>query len=84
MKNNIITNPKKSKKLLLIVIIVSVAALFFLLVLMYFSRHFGMNYILYHILDDFDDIVETLFKLSLTVAIIIFLVVFFKKIWHKL
>lgn len=83
MKNNIITNSKKSKKLLFIVIIAAIVILLFL-ALMYFSRHFGTNYILYHILDDFDDIVETLFELSLTVAVIIFLVVFFKKIWNKL
>ena len=83
MKNNIITNSKKSKKLFLIIGIVAVTGLIFL-GLMYFSRYFGGGYILYRIIDDFDDIVETLFELSLTVAVIVFLVVFFKKIWHKL
>ncbi len=83
MKNNIITNSKKSKKLFLIIGIVAVAGLIFL-GLMYLSRYFGGGYILYRIFDDFDDIVETLFELSLTVAVIVFLVVFFKKIWHKL
>ena len=83
MKNNIITTSKKSKKFLLIAGIVAIVGLIFL-GLMYFSRYFGGGYILYHILDDFDDIVETLFELSLTVAVIVFLVVFFKKIWHKL
>lgn len=83
MKNNIITNSKKSKKLFLIIGIVAVAGLIFL-GLMYLSRYFGSGYILYRIIDDFEDIVETLFELSLTVAVIVFLVVFFKKIWHKL
>ena len=83
MKNDIITNSKKSKKFLLIAGIVAIIGLFFL-AWIYFSGRFGASYILYHILDDFDDIVETLFELSLTVAVIVFLVIFFKKIWHKL
>ena len=83
MKNNIITNSKKSKKFLWILGIVAVIGLFFL-ALIYFSRSLPTNYILYKIVDDFDDIVETLFELTLTVAIIVFLIVFFKKIWHKL
>ena len=83
MKNNIITNSKKSKKLFLIIGVVAVAGLIFL-GLMYLSRYFGGGYILYRIIDDFDDIVETLFEFSLTIAVIVFLVVFFKKIWHKL
>lgn len=83
MKNNIITTSKKSKKILLIAGIVAIAGLIFL-ALMYCSRYFGGGYILYRIFDDFDDIVETLFELSLTVAVIVFLIVFFKKIWHKL
>ena len=83
MKNNIITNSKKSKKFLWILGIVAVIGLFFL-ALIYFSRSLPTNYILYKIVDDFDDIVETLFELALTVAIIVFLIVFFKKIWHKL
>lgn len=83
MKNNIITTSKKSKKILLIAGIVAIAGLIFL-ALMYFSRYFGGGYILYYMLHEFDDIVETLFELSLTVAVIVFLIVFFKKIWHKL
>ena len=83
MKNDIITNSKKSKKFLLIAGIVAIIGLFFL-AWIYFSGSFGASYILYHILDDFDDIVETLLELSLTVAVIVFLVIFFKKIWHKL
>ena len=76
MKNNIITNSKKSKKFLWILGIVAVIGLLFL-VLIYFSGSLPTN-------DDFDDIVETLFELALTVAVIVFLIVFFKKIWHKL
>lgn len=84
MKNNIITNSKKSKKFLLIFGIIAVIGLLFL-VLIYFSRSsLPTNYILYKIVDDFDDIVETLFELALTVAVIVFLIVFFKKIWNKL
>lgn len=83
MKNNIITNSKKSKKILLIAGIIAIVGLIFL-GLMYFSRYFGGGYILYKIVDDFDDIVETLFELALTVAVIVFLIVFFKKIWNKL
>lgn len=83
MKNNIITTSKKSKKILLIAGIVAIAGLIFL-ALMYFSRYFGGGYILYYMLHEFDDIVETLFELSLTVAVIVFLIVFFKKIWNKL
>lgn len=83
MKNNIITNSKKSKKFLWILGIVAVIGLFFL-ALIYFSRSLPTNYILYKIVDDFDDIVETLFELALTVTVIVFLIVFFKKIWHKL
>ena len=83
MKNNIITTSKKSKKILLIAGIVAIAGLIFL-GLIYFSRYFGGGYILYYMLNDFDDIVETLFKLSLTVAVLVFLIVFFKKIWNKL
>ena len=83
MKNNIITTSKKSKKILLIAGIVSIAGLIFL-ALMYFSRYFGGGYILYYMLHEFDDIVETLFELSITVAVIVFLIVFFKKIWNKL
>ena len=84
MKNNIITNSKKSKKFLLIFGIIAVIGLLFL-VLIYFSvSSLPTNYILYKIVDDFDDIVETLFELALTVAVIVFLIVFFKKIWNKL
>ena len=83
MKNNIITTSKKSKKILLVAGIVAIAGLIFL-ALMYFSRYFGGGYILYYMLHEFDDIVETLFELSLTVAVIVFLIVFFKKIWNKL
>lgn len=84
MKNNIITTSKKSKKFLIIAGITAAAILFFL-GLIYFSGRFGMNnYILYRIFDDFDDIVESLFELSLTIAVIVFLIAFFKKIWHKL
>lgn len=83
MKNNIITTSKKSKKILLIAGIVAIAGLIFL-ALMYFSRYFGGGYILYYMLHEFDDIVETIFELSLTVAVIVFLIVFFKKIWNKL
>ena len=84
MKNNVITNSKKSKKFLLIFGIIAVIGLLFL-VLIYFSvSSLPTNYILYKIVDDFDDIVETLFELALTVAVIVFLIVFFKKIWHKL
>ena len=83
MKNNIITTSKKSKKILLIAGIVAIAGLIFLS-LMYFSRYFGGGYILYYMLHEFDDIVETLFELSITVAVIVFLIVFFKKIWNKL
>lgn len=90
MKNNIITTSKKSKKILLIAGIVAIVGLIFLglMYFMYLRSRYGygitMNYILYRIIKDFDDIVETLFELSLTVAVIVFLVVFFKKIWHKL
>ena len=83
MKNNIITNSKKSKKILLIAGIIAIVGLIFL-GLMYFSGYFGGGYLLYRIIDDFDDIVEALFELSLTVAVIVFLIVFFKKIWNKL
>lgn len=83
MKNNIITNSKKSKKFLWILGIIAVIGLLFL-VLIYFSGSLPANYILYKIVDDFDDIVETLFELALTVAVIVFLIVFFKKIWNKL
>lgn len=84
MKNNVITNSKKSKKFLLIFGIIAVIGLLFL-VLIYFSvSSLPTNYILYKIVDDFDDIVETLFELALTVAVIVFLIVFFKKIWNKL
>lgn len=83
MKNNIITTSKKSKKILLIAGIVAIAGLIFL-GLIYFSRYFGGGYILYYMLHEFDDIVETLFELSLTVVVIVFLIVFFKKIWNKL
>lgn len=87
MKNNIITTSKKSKKILLIAGIVAIGLIFLSLIyFMYLSNRYGMNmnYILYHIIDEFDDIVETLFELSLTVAVIVFLIVFFKKIWNKL
>ena len=83
MKNNVITNSKKSKKFLWILGIIAVIGLLFL-VLIYFSGSLHTNYILYKIVDDFDDIVETLFELALTVAVIVFLIVFFKKIWNKL
>lgn len=84
MKNNIITNSKKSKKFLLIFGIIAVIGLLFLVLIYFSGSSLPTNYILYKIVDDFDDIVETLFELALTVAVIVFLVVFFKKIWNKL
>lgn len=84
MKNNIITNSKKSKKFLLIFGIIAVIGLLFLVLIYFSGSSLPTNYILYKIVDDFDDIVETLFELALTVAVIVFLIVFFKKIWNKL
>lgn len=84
MKNNIITNSKKSKKFLWILGIVAVIGLLFLVLIYFSGSSLPINYILYKIVDDFDDIVETLFELALTVAVIVFLIVFFKKIWNKL
>lgn len=84
MKNNIITNSKKSKKFLLIFGIIAVIGLLFLVLIYFSGSSLPTNYILYKIVDDFDDIVETLFELALTIAVIVFLIVFFKKIWHKL
>lgn len=84
MKNNIITNSKKSKKFLWILGIIAVIGLLFLVLIYFSGSSLPTNYILYKIVDDFDDIVETLFELALTVAVIVFLIVFFKKIWHKL
>ena len=84
MKNNIIT-----KKFLLIAGVIAIGLIFLgLMYFMYLRSRYGygmsMNYILYHIFDEFDDIVESLFKLALTVAVIVGLVAFFKKMWHKL
>lgn len=84
MKNNIITNSKRSKKFLLIFGIIAIIGLLFLVLIYFIGSSLPTNYILYKIVDDFDDIVETLFELALTVAVIVFLIVFFKKIWNKL
>ena len=71
----------KSGKLWLIPVIVTAAV-----ILLFFlgSRFLGMGYYGMYIFHSMDDIIEGFFQLSISVAVIVFLAVFFKKIWSKL
>ena len=75
-KNNV-----KSGKLWLIPIIVTIAVLLLLFLAPRFlaSGFYGM-----YMLHNLDDIIEGVFQLAISVAVIVFLAVFFKKIWNKL
>lgn len=72
-------NNEKNKKVLIIAL--STFALLVVAVLFIFSgRFFGIYYILHNL----EDIFEGIFKLAFTAAAIVFLAVFFKKVWNKI
>ncbi|MDO6993652.1 hypothetical protein Q5M87_06470 [Brachyspira innocens] len=74
-----INKNEKSKKVLIIAL--SVFALLLAAALFIFSgRFFGVYYILHNL----EDIFEGIFKLAFTAAALVFLAVFFKKVWNKI
>lgn len=74
-------NTVKSGKLWLIPIIVTIAVI---LLLFLASRFAAPGYYGMYMLHNLDDIIEGFFQLSISIAVIVFLAVFFKKIWNKL
>lgn len=74
-----IKNNEKNKKA--VIIVLSAFALLLAAVLFIFSgRFFGIYYILHNL----EDIFEGIFKLAFTAAALVFLAVFFKKVWNKI
>lgn len=74
-----IKNNEKNKKA--VIIVLSAFALLLAAVLFIFSgRFFGIYYILHNL----EDIFEGIFKLVFTAAALVFLAVFFKKVWNKI
>ena len=66
-----------------------IAAILLLLFVMvgfgfFFMFRNANGYLAYYLLDDFDDIVETLFEVVVFGVVIVVGAVFLKKIWHKL
>ena len=74
-------NNSKSGKLWLIPVIVTAAVI---LLLFLAPRFLGMGYYGMYMFHGLDDIVEGFFQLAISIAVIVFLAVFFKKIWNKL
>ena len=74
-------NNSKSGKLWLIPVIVTAAVI---LLLFLAPRFLGMGYYGMYMFHGLDDIVEGYFQLAISIAVIVFLAVFFKKIWNKL
>ncbi|KLI23993.1 hypothetical protein JQ824_08210 [Brachyspira hyodysenteriae] len=68
----------KSKSLIIIFAVIGILALISLFV--FYSRFFGMHYMLYNL----DDIVEGIFQLAVVIAVIGFGAVFAKKLLEKL
>ncbi|WP_020005117.1 hypothetical protein [Brachyspira innocens] len=74
-----IKNNEKNKKA--VIIVLSAFALLLAAALFIFSgRFFGVYYILHNL----EDIFEGIFKLAFTAAALVFLAVFFKKVWNKI
>lgn len=74
MKNNIMSAVKSKK----FIIIASSIIAFVLLIAA--VRFFGLQYYMYYLIYDFDDVIETLLKISAFAVIVMFAFVLFKKL----
>ncbi|ASJ21456.1 hypothetical protein [Brachyspira hampsonii] len=77
MKNNIMS-VVKSKKFIIIAASIAAAALFIAAI-----RFLGLQYYMFYLMHDFDEVIEALLKISVFAVMIMFAFILFKKIDSK-